>query len=166
MRERIDTYDAVEETMAGLYGDGLLLMTGTQGNPMTIGWASIGRAWGRPTMTIYVRPSRFSFSLLEGLPEFTVNVPTKEHSKAVAICGTKSGRDMDKIARCGFLLGSSESISVPYIYECPIHYECKVVHKNDVVPADLDPGIVRKQYPIGDFHRVYFGEIMGVFREE
>ena len=166
MRERIGNYDALEDTLSGLDGGGLLLATGAQGNPMTIGWATIGRIWGRPVMTVYVRPSRYSFSLLENLPEFTVNIPWEDHSNAVAICGSNSGRDMDKIAACGFSLGAPEFISVPHINECRFHYECRVIHKSNVVNADLDPEIVSRSYPGGDFHRVYYGEILGVFREE
>jgi len=165
MRKRIGIYDAVGETMAGLGDGGLFLGTGTQGNPMTIGWATIGLVWGRPVMTVLVRPSRYSFSLLEALPEFTVNVPAADHGKALAICGSKSGRDMDKIATCGFSLGSSESISVPYIRECPVHYECRVILKSNVVNADLDPDIIPEYYASGDFHRVYYGEILGLYRE-
>ena len=165
MREQIGVYDALGETLAGLEYGGLLLVSGKQGNPMTIGWATAGRIWGRPVLTVLVRPSRFSFPLMENLSEFTVNVPAAEHGKALAICGSKSGRDMDKIAKCGFSLGSSESVRVPYITECPVHYECRVIHKSNVVNADLEPGITAEYYAAGDFHRVYYGEILGVYRE-
>ena len=165
MREQIGTYNALGEMLAGLENDGLLLVTGKQGNPMTIGWATIGRIWERPVLTVLVRPSRYSFVLLETLPEFTVNVPAADHGKSLAICGSKSGRDMDKIAECGFSLGSSASITVPYISECPVHYECRVILKSDVVNADLEPDIIPEFYASGDFHRVYYGEILGVYRE-
>ena len=40
-----------------------------------------------------------------------------------------------------------------------------MIHKSNVINADLDPHIVEKSYPTGDFHRVYYGEILGVYRE-
>ena len=165
MREQIDTYDALGETLDGLHNGGLLLVTGAGGNPMVIGWGTVGQIWGRSVFVVLVRPSRYSFSLIEALPEFTVNVPAADHGKALAVCGSKSGRDTDKIAMCGFSLGSSESVSVPYISECPVHYECRVIHKSNVVNADLDQGIIPEYYASGDFHRVYYGEILGVYRE-
>ena len=165
MRRVIDTYDALSQTLDELNNGGLLLVTGAGGNPMTIGWGTVGRVWGLPVFTVLVRPSRYSFSLMEALPEFTVNVPAPDHGKALAICGSKSGRDTDKIATCDFSLGFSESVSVPYISECPVHYECRVIHKTNVVNADLEPGITTEYYASGDFHRVYYGEILGVYRE-
>ncbi len=74
--------------------------------------------------------------------------------------------DMDKIKECGFNLGKSQTISIPYIEECPIHYECKVVHKNDVLNSELDAKILKKHYSSGDLHRIYYGEILGVYREK
>lgn len=142
----------------------MLLVSGTQGNPMTIGWGNIGTIWGRPVFQVLVRPSRYSFSLLEGLGEFTVCVPAAGQQKALAVCGAKSGRDIDKIDACSLTLAASEHISVPHIAECAAHYECRVIHVNDVVNATLDAELIARSYPKGDFHRVYFGEILGVFR--
>ncbi len=53
---------------------------------------------------------------------------------------------------------------VPFIDEASVHYECKTVHRNDLSNANLDESLVREFYPKGDFHRVYFGEILGVYR--
>ena len=166
MRTKIGTYDAIQETLERLGSGGLLLATGTQGNPMTIGWGTIGQIWSKPVFIVLVRPSRFSFGLLEALPEFSVNVPTDDLRKTVALCGSKSGRDMDKIQECGLHLNPGEAIGVPTIQECPIQYECKVIHKSNVINGDLDPRIVESAYPAGDFHRVYYGEILGVYRED
>lgn len=165
MRGKIGAYEALDEVLGLLAGDGLFLVTGEKGNPMTIGWGSVGVIWGRPVFTVLVRPSRHSFSLIEALPEFTVNVPKREHRKALAICGSKSGRDDDKITACGFSLGESESVKVPYLNECTMHYECRVIHHNDVISANLDPEIARGSYPSGDLHCLYYGEILGVYRE-
>ncbi len=47
MRSEIGTYEAFDEMVQGLADGGLLLTTGEQGNPMTIGWGTLGRIWGR-----------------------------------------------------------------------------------------------------------------------
>lgn len=151
------------ESIEQLGNGGLLLVSGTKGNPMTIGWGLIGQIWGRPIFQVLVRPSRHSFSLLEELGEFTVCVPADGQKDALSLCGTRSGRDLDKVAACGLSLEPSSDVSVPYIAECRAHYECRVIHTNDLVNATLDPQIVERSYPKGDFHRVYFGEILGLY---
>jgi flavin reductase (DIM6/NTAB) family NADH-FMN oxidoreductase RutF len=166
MRQHIGTYEDAERTIEKLSSGGLLITTGEKGNPMTIGWGMVGLIWGRPVFTILVRPSRYSFQLLETLPEFVVNVPTPEMRRAVAVCGSKSGRDIDKIAECGLSLAESEHVRVPHIQECPVQYECRLIHKTNVVNGDLATEIVEGSYPEGDFHRIYHGQILGVYRNE
>lgn len=164
MLTKIGTYEAIPESFEGLENGGLLLMTGKKGNPMTIGWGTIGIIWGRPVFVVLVRPTRYSFGLLEKMPEYTVNVPSPELRKAVAICGSKSGRDMDKMSECNLTAAKSEQVAAPSIAECTVHYECRVIHKSNVINADLLPEIVAATYPEGDFHRVYYGQILGVYK--
>ena len=166
MREKIGNFDAFQETVEKLNAGGLLLVSGDKGNPMTIGWGTVGIIWGRPVFLVLVRPSRYSFSLMETKDEFSVNVPPDGLKKEMAYCGSASGRDVDKVKECGFTLGKGKLISVPYIEECPVHYECRLIHKNSVINADLDYEIVKQYYASGDLHRIYFGEILGVYREK
>ena len=165
MSEKLGPFDVYAETMEKLRGGGLLLVSGDRGNPMTIGWATVGVIWGIPVFTVLVRPSRFSFGLMETHGEFSVCVPPAELADKVAYCGAHSGRDDDKIKECGLTLEQGDLISIPHIKECLIHYECRVLHKTSVINADLDPAIVKKNYSGGDLHRIYNGEILGVYRE-
>ncbi len=164
MPTKIGTYDVMQESVERLHGSGLLLVSGTNGNPMTIGWGVIGPIWGRPIFQVLVRPSRHSFTLLESLGEFTVCIPTDEQKGACGTCGSRSGRDIDKIEACGLTLAPSEHLQVPYIAESSAHYECRVVHVNDVVNATLSSKILAERYPQGDLHRIYYGEIQAVYR--
>ena len=69
-----------------------------KGNPMTIGWGQFGVLWGRPTFTVYVRRSRYTHELLEQTNTFTVSVPASDTmKKELSFCGTKSGRDLNKM---------------------------------------------------------------------
>ena len=165
MREEIDVFDMQIETIIQFGKNGLLLVSGEKANPMTIGWGTIGIIWGKPVFTVLVRPSRYTFGLIEECNEFTVNVPSDELKKQVAICGTKSGRDLDKIKKCNFTITKGKNVSVHYINECYIHYECKVIHKNNVINAELNKNIVKKYYSTGDYHTIYYGEILGVYKE-
>jgi flavin reductase (DIM6/NTAB) family NADH-FMN oxidoreductase RutF len=152
--------------MQQLDGEGLLLASTKpdgETNVMTIGWGTIGVIWGRPIFTVLVRPSRYTYQFIEASDEFTVNVPSPAMTDFVRFCGSKSGRDHDKIARFEIAITPGQQVGSPWIDGCPLVYECRVVHKNDILPATLDPGISARFYPRGDFHRVYYGEILGLY---
>jgi flavin reductase (DIM6/NTAB) family NADH-FMN oxidoreductase RutF len=145
--------------------DGGLLLASTRAdgasNVMTIGWASVGIIWGLPVMVVLVRPSRYTFQFIESSGLFTVNVPTDAMRSYVNMCGTKSGREVDKLADVATLMG--ETVDTVVLEDCPLVYECKVVHTNDVIPQNLVPDVAQRAYPRGDYHRVYYGRIMGTF---
>ena len=152
--------------MRVMTGQGLLLASGAERpNAMTIGWGTIGSVWGKPMWIVLVRPSRYTYQLIEKAGDFTVNVPTKELARACAVCGSSSGRDMDKFKDCGLTAGKSRRVRAAFIEQCPMHYECKVVHSNDVAPASLAQEIRGSCYGGGDYHRVYWGEILGAYAE-
>lgn len=154
--------------MKGLTSEGLLLGSydaSGKANIMTIGWGSLGSIWGIPIWTVLVRPSRHTYSCIEHSGCFTVNVPTAALAKACAICGTRSGRDIDKFVECGLGEEKCESVPAPTVAECPIVYECQVVHSNDVLPDKLAGEILSGAYAEGDFHRVYMGKILAVRAE-
>ena len=153
-------FDLVQQALTS---NGLLLgSTDVDGNPniMTIGWGVMGTVWGVPMWTVLVRPSRYTWKCIEHCGCFTVNVPTAGMKEVCVLCGTKSGRDMDKIAACGLTVEDGGTVNAPVIAECPMVYECAVVHFNDVIPANLNEEIRASAYPSGDFHRVYFGKIL------
>jgi flavin reductase (DIM6/NTAB) family NADH-FMN oxidoreductase RutF len=153
------------ETLSLLTDPGLLLVSQAEDgvpNAMTIGWGTAGVIWGREIFTVLVRPSRYTFSRLEQSDSFTVNVPPPSLHDAVDFCGTRSGRDYEKFVECDITAEPSQTVSTPGIAECPVVYECQIVHVNDVVNASLAPEIVARSYTSGDLHRVYYGEILAV----
>ncbi len=168
-KKTIHYTDLFAETMRRMRSDGLLLVTaGSDGKPnvMTIGWGTIGSIWGRPVFVVLVRPSRYTFSRLEEIGDFTVNVPPAELAGAASHCGTVSGRDQDKFEETGLTLAASKEVRPPVIQECVIHYECRTLHRNDVIPDATVQGVLDDAYPEGDFHRIYFGEIVAAYAEE
>ena len=70
-------------------------------NTMTIGWCQMGRLWNQPVCTVYVRPERYTYEFTEKHDYFTVSVLPLEAKQTMAFCGSKSGRDVDKIKECG-----------------------------------------------------------------
>ena len=66
-------------------------------NTMTIGWCQLGRLWSIPVCTVYVRPERYTYAFMESHDYFTVSVLPLSDRQTAQVCGTKSGRDIDKI---------------------------------------------------------------------
>jgi len=166
MRRQVELESILPEILNKLNKPGLILGSGENCNPMTIGWGSYGIMWNKPIFTIMVRPVRHSFTLLQNNQDFTINVPSDGMKKELGICGSLSGRDTDKLKECGFTTEKSESITVPYIKECPIHLECRTVFTNDVIAGSLKAEMIKLYYPHADLHRFYYGEILGAWREE
>ena len=145
----------------------LLACTDQEGktNAMTIGWGAIGSIWGLPLWMVLVRPSRYTYGLIERAGDFTVNVPPEHLEKACAFCGSESGRDHDKMAELRLTTTAGRSVRSHVIDDCVINYECRVVHKNDVLPGELAQPIARAAYSSGDYHRVYYGQILAVYAD-
>ncbi|MFC1806451.1 flavin reductase family protein [Planctomycetota bacterium] len=157
--------DFLPETMAALREPGCLLVSqAEEGKPnaMTIGWGTVGVIWGRPMFLVLVRHSRYTWRLLEAHDEFTVNVPPIELSEVAVVCGTQSGRDVDKFAECGLTAVAGQHVRVPVIAECAVHYECRTVHRSNVDPTHLATSVLDECYGHGDFHTIYYGHILGV----
>ncbi len=157
------------EALEGLDSGGLLLSSlddGGRANAMTIGWASFGVMWGRPTAVVLVRPSRYTFGCIEATGDFAVSVPYPEMADAVKFCGTKSGRNVDKFAECGFTALNVDGVRSPGIAECGLVFFCRVLHRNDVLPPELDRDVQTTCYPSGDYHRFYHGEISVVLADQ
>ena len=135
-------------------------------NTMTIGWGSFGFAWGKPIFTVMVRPSRYTYDLIEKSGEFTVSLPTTEAMKqALVLCGTKSGRDINKFDAAGITTIPGQNISTPIINCTGIHYECKIVYKQPMSPDSLDAKLQSACYPASDYHTLYYGEILAVYQK-
>jgi flavin reductase (DIM6/NTAB) family NADH-FMN oxidoreductase RutF len=166
---QIQYTDLFALTMQRMREDGLLLVTmGADGKPnvMTIGWGMIGSVWSRPVFTVLVRPSRHSYSRLEQISDFTVNVPPGELSAAVARCGKLSGRDHDKFKETQLTPLPSREVRSPVIEQCVVHYECRILHRNDLVPEALAQAVREQFYAQGDFHRFYQGEIVAAYADD
>ena len=170
MKKDVNVWDYAGHIMKDI-GSGALLTTCADGevNTMTIGWGLIGVVWGRPVFQVLVRESRHTKKLLEKHGEFTVNVAMDENVKNIlAVCGTKSGRNMDKIKELGLTLEEGKTVSVPAIRQLPLTLECKVIYKQDQDPAAIakenDDRYYAKGTPNeGDYHTAYYGQITAAY---
>lgn len=105
-----------------------MISSGTMENSniATIAWTGIINS---EPMIVYVsiRPSRFSHEIITKTKEFVINLPDEKLVKVADFCGTKSGRDVNKFEFCSLTKRRGSKINAPYIDECPINLECKVM---------------------------------------
>ena len=170
MKQGINLWDYAGQILEGVQ-KGALLTTKTDDevNTMTIGWGHLGIEWSKPIFVAYVRQSRHTKTLLDKNGEFTVNIPVGAVDKKIlGLCGTKSGRDLNKIKELGLTPVPGHTVSVPAIAELPLTLECKVIYWQDQDLSALDPACLEHSYPAGtaeenNFHTAYYGEITAAY---
>ncbi len=136
-------------------------------NVMTISWGNIGFEWGRPIFTVLIRKSRYTSEIIENAEEFTVSIPTRSSMREkLAFTGTKSGRDIDKFDQGVITRAEPKTVSVPTVMEADIIYECKIVYKHKIDPSILSPEVSQTSYRDGDYHNIYYGEILECYPRE
>jgi flavin reductase (DIM6/NTAB) family NADH-FMN oxidoreductase RutF len=142
----------------------LLASTGKsrRANVMTIGWANIGILWYKPFFLAYVRKSRYTHELLEETGDFTVNVPPDNFDDVIEYCGTRSGRNVDKVKELGLKIEDSRIVKSPGLAASPVTLECKIVFKKEIESNDVPSHVRDRFYSKDDYHTCYFAEIVNI----
>jgi flavin reductase (DIM6/NTAB) family NADH-FMN oxidoreductase RutF len=161
--QRIDYLSVAEKALRQIAsGAFLTVQAGDHLNVMTFGWASIGFVWGRPMFTVLVRKSRYTFELIERTSTFSASVPLVDMKKELEICGSLSGRTVDKLKKCRLEILPGEKIKTPVLDIPGIHFECEIVYKSPIDPHQLAESYTHL-YPEKDYHTMYYGEIVHCF---
>ena len=167
MFEQIDP-KSLEQNVFSLIGDQWMLITAGTGekcNTMTASWGGLGGLWGKPVATVYIRPQRYTLEFVEREEKFTLAFFGEEYRKALALCGSKSGRDIDKVKECGFTVETADG--APYFAQADLVLVCRKAYWQDMDPTHfLDGEIDGKWYPEKDYHRIFIGEIETVLKKK
>ena len=135
-------------------------------NAMTVGWGSFGTMWGKPFAQVVVRPVRYTYEFMNNYDTFTLSAFPESQKKILQICGSKSGRHVNKILEAGLTPIASSQVSAPGFAEAELIVECRKMYWDDLEPSRfLDPAI-NANYPAKDYHRIYFGEIVAMTGSE
>lgn len=159
----VTVYDIPDNVFKLIADDWMLITAGTPDsfNTMTASWGGLGELWHRKIAICYIRPTRYTFHFMDKLPYFTLSFFEETHRSVLKLCGTKSGRDIDKMRGIGLTPRVSERGAV-YYEEARLVLECSTVYTHDLDPHSfLDPTI-ENEYPRKDYHRMYIGHILTV----
>lgn len=159
--------EEIEDNPFRLIGEDWMLVTGgdiESFNTMTASWGGLGVLWNKRVCYIFVRPSRYTYEFIERRDIFTLSFFEEHYREALNICGTKTGRDVDKIAETGLSPVKDHSGAV-YFDEARLVMVCRKIYYQDLIPAQfLDPQI-DTNYPEKDYHRMYVGQILQAYRK-
>lgn len=145
-------------------------------NTCTVSWGSMGTIWTRPgktgsTLTVYLHPARYTRDVLLESDTFTVSFFPKEQRKALALLGSRSGRDRDKVAEAGLMpVAAGSGVTFE---EATLTFVCKKLYQHPLAKEDIASEIQEyykadpKAYPVdenGEWqpHWVFMGEVVEV----
>lgn len=163
-------WESLNDNAIRLIGkDWMLIGAGTEEkgfNMMTASWGGIGWLWEKPVSFIFVRPQRYTYQFTEREGYYTVCFFAEEHRKALQVCGTKSGRDCDKVKESGLTPIFTPSGCVAF-EEAVIILECKKLYAGNIEESNfVDAEVLSSKYPKKDFHKMYVGEIVNVWKKK
>lgn len=146
----------------------LLLTAGTPDdfNMMTVGWGSIGIMWAKPFAQVVVRPQRYTRKYMDLFDTFSLCAFPDEYHKDLTTLGTISGKDGNKLAKTNLTVKNSKMISAPSYNEASLILECKTMYYQDMDPSKFLDNSIQENYGSGDYHRIYYGEILTAFIED
>ncbi|MCX7934184.1 MAG: flavin reductase [Planctomycetota bacterium] len=135
-------------------------------NVMTVAWGSLGVIWNKPFAMILVRPQRHTYRFTEKYPTFTLCAFGPEQRDHLNLCGTRSGRDIDKIKACGWTPIAMSQVAAPGFDEAELILECRKIYFDDIKPERFLAPDIAGNYPAHDYHRFYFGEVLAAWGGE
>lgn len=132
-------------------------------NTMTVSWGGLGTLWRRPVATVYVKPVRYTHEFLEANDLFTVSFFPERYRKDLALLGTKSGRDCDKVALTA--LTPKELDGTVGFAEASVTVVCKKIYRQDLDLAQMPQDVIETYYETEAPHTLYVGEILRIERK-
>ncbi len=139
-----------------------LVTAGQEGdfNTMTVSWGGLGTLWGLPVATVYVKPVRFTHSFLDRYDRFTVSFFPESYKKALALLGSRSGRDGDKVAAAGLTPVYLDGAVT--FREASRTLVCRKIYRQDLDLAAIPAEAVEAYYKTEAPHTMYIGQVLEV----
>jgi flavin reductase (DIM6/NTAB) family NADH-FMN oxidoreductase RutF len=167
MFSKIDPKNLHDNVFSMIGDQWMLIAAGdrTRCNMMTASWGGLGVLWNRKVATVYIRPQRYTYEFMEKCKCFSLSFFGPEFRSQLQICGSKSGRDIDKVKESGLTVKYSQG-GTPCFAEAELVLLCRKLYYSDIDPSHfLDPSVA-EYYKSKDYHRLYIGEITEAFENQ
>ncbi|MDR1892458.1 MAG: flavin reductase [Oscillospiraceae bacterium] len=139
----------IKESAVGLIADEWMLVA--SGNPkkynmMTASWGALGEMWGADVATAVLRPQRYTREFMEANKTFSLSFYGGGAKKTIhSVCGSKSGRDLDKAEAAGLTPVFSDG--TVYFSEARLVLVCEKIYTYDIEPEKFVNFDFAKWYP-------------------
>jgi len=168
--KKIKPTDITDNFIEVIGKEWMLITAGNENkfNMMTASWGMAGFLWNKPVVFVFVRPERYTFEFMEESELFTLSFMGEEHKGVHKICGSKSGRDIDKVKATGLEPITSENGSILF-KQSRLSLECKKLYTDMIKEENfLDNELFKKWYGSvhGNPHKIYVAEIVNAWVKE
>lgn len=161
--KEIDSIKNIDENLVKLISDDWGLVCAGKPdnwNGMTVSWGGVGELWNKDVVFLFIRPQRYTKEFLDREEYFTLCFFDDEYKDALKVCGTKSGRDFDKMKSVGFDVAvDGEAV---YPAQAKLVLKCKKIAVQEMDSTGFIDKSIENNYN-GDYHYIYVGEIEKVF---
>ena len=150
-----------------LIGKDWMLITvqdGEGANAMTASWGCMGVLWNKPVAVCFIRPQRYTYGLAENEDRMSLAFFGEGYRDALSLCGSKSGRDCDKLSLAGLTV--SDVYGVPVIDQASTVIIGKKLYADDLKEDNFVDKAMLDNYKSKDFHRIYVLEIQKVLSKK
>ncbi len=142
----------------------MLITAGNSGkfNMMTASWGGIGVLYNRPVAICFINPARYTYSIMEKGDTYTLTFYPDNCRKALEYCGTKSGRDEDKVKGSGLTPVQTENGAMAFSQATMI-IECRKLVSQSISLDAINNAQEREKRAMQPMHKMYIGEILNVW---
>ena len=133
-------------------------------NTMTASCGGFGILWNKPVAYIFIRPQRYTLEFVENENYFTLCFFDHIHKNILSYCGSKSGREVNKIADTGLRPVKTGNGSI-YFEQASLVLECRKLYRDVIKPENFEyPETERSIYKNEDYHHVFIAEIVSCMK--
>ncbi|MEL4105858.1 flavin reductase [Oscillospiraceae bacterium WX1] len=154
----------IKENIFELIGDKWMLLTAGDRagfNMMTASWGGAGVLWQKPVTFTFVRPQRYTRKFIDDGTYYTLSFYPEKLRDKLYLCGSQSGRDIDKVRETGLTPCFADCGAV-YFEQAELVLVCKKIYFGEFDPENFLAPEIEKVYESLDYHRMYIGEIVEV----
>lgn len=131
-------------------------------NMMTASWGGIGVLYNRPVAICFINPARYTYSIMEKGDTYTLTFYPDNCRKALEYCGTKSGRDEDKVKGSGLTPVQTENGAMAFS-QATLIIECRKLVSQSISLDAINNAQEREKRAMQPMHKMYIGEILNVW---
>ena len=118
-----------------------------ENNVLAVGYCC-NCSYDPPMVMVGIVPSRYSYKMIKESGCFVVNLVSRKYSETFNYLGSHSKRERDKLSEMNVKLCEGIKVNAPFIDDCPVNIECRVV--DSIMTGSHEMFVGRVEYIHGD----------------